>query len=115
MEQLLGFIWGIITVVYVMMGVVMVQMRKSVKELEVQLSGLQQNISDLHRIIDEKEYQNIGYVDNLSNNNQSQIDEIFRQMDSRFDKMENKISKEITVLHTEIDKLDSKSPDLLKG
>lgn len=98
-----------------MMGVVMVQMRKSVKELEVQLLGFQQNISDLHRVIDEKEYKNIGYIDNLSNNNQNQIDEIFRQMDSRFDKMENKISKEISNIHTEIDKLNSKSSDLLKG
>jgi DNA anti-recombination protein RmuC len=90
-------------------------MRKSVKELEVQLSNLQQNISDLHRTIDEKEHQTVGYVNNLNNNSQDQISDIFRQMDSRFDKMENKISGEISNVYRELDKLDSKSPDLLKG
>lgn len=115
MEHLLGFVWGIVTVIYVMMGVVMVQMRRSVKELEVQLSNLQQNISDLNRIIDEKEHQTVGYVNNLNNNTQDQISDIFRQMDSRFDKMENKISAEISNVYREIDKLDSKTGDLLKG
>jgi peptidoglycan hydrolase CwlO-like protein len=80
-----------ITVFYTLMALVVVQMRKQVKDLESQIRDLNKEIEDTARDI----YQRTDEV-------QSNLDEAERDlvslMDSRFDKFENKITNKKEIL-----------------
>jgi DNA anti-recombination protein RmuC len=98
METLIAFIWGMITVFYIGMVVVVVQMRKSVKELESQIRDTNEGIQDVYRQLEQKEKSLIDYSDNLHNKSENDMNEIYRYIDSRFDKFENKITNKKEIL-----------------
>jgi len=98
METLLAFVWGMITVVYVLMAVVVVQMRKSVKELESQIRDTNETLQDVYKQLEQKEESLIRYNDELNHNTESSMNELYRYIDSRFDKFENKVINKKEIL-----------------
>jgi DNA anti-recombination protein RmuC len=98
METILAFVWGMITVVYTLMAVVVFQMRKSVKELESQIRDTNETLQDVYKQLEEKEASLIRYTDELNHNNESNMNELYRYIDSRFDKFENKVINKKEIL-----------------
>ena len=98
METILAFVWGMITVVYVLMALVLVQMRKSVKELESQIRDTNETLQDVYKQLDQKEVSLIRYTDELNHNTESSMNELYRYIDSRFDKFENKVINKKEIL-----------------
>ena len=98
METILAFVWGMITVVYVLMALVLVQMRKSVKELETQIRDTNETLQDVYKQLEQKEESLIRYNDELNHNTESSMNELYRYIDSRFDKFENKVINKKEIL-----------------
>ena len=98
METILAFVWGMITVVYVLMALVLVQMRKSVKELESQIRDTNETLQDVYKQLEQKEESLIRYNDELNHNTESSMNELYRYIDSRFDKFENKVINKRDIL-----------------
>lgn len=98
METILAFVWGMITVVYVLMALVLVQMRKSVKELESQIKDTNETLQDVYKQLEQKEESLIRYTDELHHNNENNMNELYRYIDSRFDKFENKVINKKEIL-----------------
>jgi predicted Holliday junction resolvase-like endonuclease len=98
METILAFVWGMITVVYTLMAVVVFQMRKSVKELESQIRDTNETLQDVYKQLEEKEASLIRYTDELNHNNENTMIELYRYIDSRFDKFENKVINKKEIL-----------------
>jgi len=98
MDIILAFVWGMITVVYTLMALVVVQMRKSVKELESQIRDTNQTLQDVYKQLEEKEDSFIRYTDELHHNNENNMNELYRYIDSRFDKFENKVINKKEIL-----------------
>ena len=98
METILAFVWGMITVVYVLMALVLVQMRKSVKELESQIRDTNETLQDVYKQLEQKEESLIIYTDELNHNTESSMNELYRYIDSRFDKFENKVINKKEIL-----------------
>jgi DNA anti-recombination protein RmuC len=98
METILAFVWGMITVVYTLMAVVVFQMRKSVKELESQIRDTNETLQDVYKQLEEKESSLIRYTDELNHNNENTMIELYRYIDSRFDKFENKVINKKEIL-----------------
>ena len=98
METILAFVWGMITVVYTLMAVVVFQMRKSVKELESQIRDTNETLQDVYKQLEEKESSLIRYTDELNHNNGNTMNELYRYIDSRFDKFENKVINKKEIL-----------------
>jgi len=98
METILAFVWGMITVVYVLMALVLVQMRKSVKELESQIRDTNETLQDVYKQLEQKEESLIRYNDELNHNTESSMNELYRYIDSRFDKFENKVINKKEIL-----------------
>ena len=98
METILAFVWGMITVVYVLMAVVVVQMRKSVKGLESQIRDTNEVLQDVYKQLGHKEESLIRYTDELHHNTESNMNELYRYIDSRFDKFENKVINKKEIL-----------------
>jgi len=98
MDIILAFVWGMITVVYTLMALVVVQMRKSVKELESQIRDTNETLQDVYKQLEEKESSLIRYTDELHHNNENTMIELYRYIDSRFDKFENKVINKKEIL-----------------
>ena len=98
METILAFVWGMITVVYTLMAVVVFQMRKSVKELESQIRDTNETLQDVYKQLEEKEASLIRYTDELNHNSENTMIELYRYIDSRFDKFENKVINKKEIL-----------------
>ena len=80
--ELTSFIIGVLTVVFILDLVGMFMIIKKINKNQENIQGCQSNIEHIHRIIDER-----------SQSINLQIDEVYRQMDSRLDKLENKLTK----------------------
>ena len=110
METILAFVWGIITVIYTLMAIVVVQMRKSVKELESQIRDTNETLQDVYKQLEQKEKSLIRYTDELHHNTESSMNEIYRHIDSRFDKFQSKLqsdaSNEAQKLKTQFDEFE---------
>jgi|688.fasta_scaffold339006_3 hypothetical protein len=80
--ELTSFIIGVLTVVFILDLVGMFMIIKKINKNQENIQGCQSNIEHIHRITDER-----------SQSINLQIDEVYRQMDSRLDKLENKLTK----------------------
>ena len=94
MEILMAFVWGMITVVYTLMALVVVQMRKSVKELESQIRDTNETLHDVYRQLEEKEGKSVDYTDALHSKHEEDLNELYRYVDSRFDKFQSKLESD---------------------
>ena len=98
METIIAFGWGAVTMFYVGMIVVVFQLRKSVKELESEIRDTNETLQDVYKQLEQKEESLIRYTDELNHNTESSMNELYRYIDSRFDKFENKITNKQEIL-----------------
>jgi hypothetical protein len=87
MEQLLAFILGAGTGLIIWGVVVAFRTAKQVKLLQV-------NITDIYQVINQNDAMVNRRVDQEINRTDSAVSNIYSAMDSRFDKLEAKITKE---------------------
>ena len=91
METIIAFGWGAVTMFYVGMIVVVFQLRNQVRQLVLSIQNIEQHISDLSREMDETNSQIHIRID-------GDVSDLQRQLDSRLDKLENKITKKQEIL-----------------
>jgi hypothetical protein len=86
----LNFVLGILSTVGVfLLGYTSVGMFK----VKNQVSNIFSSTDDLYRIVEEKHSIILREHEREQENISNRIDDIYRQMDSRFDKLENKLKK----------------------
>ena len=73
---------------------------RSIDELE---NNLCRKIEDLERELDKKEHELIRYADELYANHEGDLNELYRYIDSRTDKMADGFSKHIASINQELD------------
>lgn len=78
----ISFTIGVLTVVFILDLVGMFMIIKKLNKNQKELQDCQSNIENAYRTMNER-----------SQSTNLQIDEIYRQMDSRLDKLENKLTK----------------------
>jgi len=76
METIIAFSWGVVTMFFIGMFVVVVQLKNQVKQLSLTNQNLERYISDVD----------------------GEVTDLQRQLDSRFDKFENKITNKKEIL-----------------
>jgi hypothetical protein len=97
--EITSFILGVCAVIVVAMVVGTFVNYMSVKQLKEHLDTLDRDIHRQLEQVDEargkQHFEHIDYVDQLYNNAENNMNEIYRYIDSRFDKTENKFSNQI--------------------
>jgi uncharacterized membrane-anchored protein YhcB (DUF1043 family) len=92
MEELYFFSLGMVTVIAVLLIGGHIQAKKQVKDLQNQIKNLNKSMENYERYVDDK----FRITENLFNTVDVRIDtetrELYRTMDSRFDKLENKLT-----------------------
>jgi hypothetical protein len=88
-----SFVQGIFTVVYLITVVGMVWMVWSFKASQKTVGELKELLRDSNEVISRLERDFHIRVDDELKEIYSKVDEIYRDMDSRFDKFENRITK----------------------
>jgi len=91
METLIAFSRGVVTMFFIGMFVVVVQLKNQVKQLSLTNQNLERYISDVSQRMEETNFQLHQRVD-------GEVSELQRQLDSRFDKFENKITNKKEIL-----------------
>ena len=84
--DILSFILGMSVVVVIAVAVVAVMAFVKVNKTNKEINNLQLSIDDLHRVIGQE-------VDNQNRERDTIVNDIYRTIDSRLDKLESKFSK----------------------
>ena len=97
--EITSFILGVCAVIVVAMVVGTFMNYVGVKSLKEHLNTLERDIYDetktLNQRLDKETDRLIDYTDNLNNNNQDAMNELYRYIDSRLDKLQDKFSSNI--------------------
>src|SRR6056300_224906 len=97
--EITSFVLGVCAVIVLMMVVGTFVNYMSVKQLKEHLDTLDRDIHTevqiLNQNLDKETERSTNYVDSLHNNNQDNMNEIYRYIDSRLDKLESKFSSQI--------------------
>ena len=93
--EITSFILGVCAVIVIMMVVGTFVNYMSVKGLKEQLNIVERHIEQADEGWGKQHFEHIDYVDQLYNNAENNMNEIYRYIDSRFDKTENKFSNQI--------------------
>jgi uncharacterized membrane-anchored protein YhcB (DUF1043 family) len=92
MEQLYFFVLGVVTVCISLLIVGTLRVKNQVEDLKNQIKNLNKTMENYERYIEDK----FRITENLLNTVDVRIDtetrELYRTMDSRFDKLENKLT-----------------------
>jgi len=98
--EITSFILGVCAVIVVAMVVGTFVNYMSVKQLKEHLDTLDRDIHRQLEQVDEargkQHFEHIDYVDQLYNNAENNMNEIYRYIDSRMDKLETKFSAQLT-------------------
>jgi len=98
--EITSFILGVFAVIVLMMVVGTFVNYMSVKQLKEHLDTLDRDIHRQLEQVDEargkQHFEHIDYVDQLYNNAENNMNEIYRYIDSRMDKLETKFSAQLT-------------------
>jgi len=98
--EITSFILGVCAVIVLMMVVGTFVNYMSVKQLKEHLDTLDRDIHRQLEQVDEargkQHFEHIDYVDQLYNNAENNMNEIYRYIDSRMDKLETKFSAQLT-------------------
>ena len=98
--EITSFILGVCAVIVIMMVVGTFVNYMSVKRLKEQLDTLDRDIHTevqiLNQNLDKETERLTDYVDKLHNQSEDDMNEIYRYIDSRMDKMEAKFSAQLT-------------------
>ena len=97
--EITSFVLGVCAVIVLMMVVGTFVNYMSVKQLKEHLDTLDRDIHTevqiLNQNLDKETERLTNYVDSLHNNNQDNMNEIYRYIDSRTDRLEGKFSNQI--------------------
>jgi len=97
--EITSFILGVCAVIVVAMVVGTFVNYVGVKSLKEHIDTLERDIYDetktLNQRLDKETDRLVDYTDNLNNNNQDSMNEIYRYIDSRLDKLEAKFSNQL--------------------
>ena len=98
--EITSFILGVCAVIVIAMVVGTFMNYMSVKRLKEHLDTLDRDIHRQLEQVDEargkQHFEHIDYVDQLYNNAENNMNEIYRYIDSRMDKLETKFSAQLT-------------------
>ena len=98
--EITSFILGVCAVIVIMMVVGTFVNYMSVKQLKEHIDSFERDIYNQLEQVDEargkQHFEHIDYVDQLYNNAENNMNEIYRYIDSRMDKLETKFSAQLT-------------------
>ena len=97
--EITSFILGVAAVITILMVVVTFMNFMEIKNLHKQIDILQSIDEAIIRDNDALENRCINYTDLLNNNTQRELENLYRHIDSRVDKLEEKTKKEFQSLN----------------
>ena len=97
--EITSFILGVAAVITILMVVVTFMNFMEIKNLHKQIDILQSIDEAIIRDNDALENRCINYTDQLNNNTQRELENLYRHIDSRVDKLEEKTKKEFQALN----------------
>ena len=97
--EITSFILGVAAVITILMVVVTFMNFMEIKNLHKQIDILQSIDEAIIRDNDALENRCINYTDQLNNNTQRELENLYRHIDSRVDKLEEKTKKELQSLN----------------
>jgi len=98
METIIAFGWGVVTMFFIGMFVVVVQLKNQVKQLSLTNQNLERYTSNLERYISDVSRKMEESNSQLHQRVDGEVSDLQRQLDSRFDKFENKITNKKEIL-----------------
>ena len=97
--EITSFILGVAAVITILMVVVMFMNFMEIKNLHKQIDILQSIDESIIRDNNALENRSTNYTDQLNNNTQRELENLYRHIDSRVDKLEEKTKKEFQALN----------------
>ena len=97
--EITSFILGVAAVITILMVVVTFMNFMEIKNLQKQINILQSIDEAIIRDNNDLERRCIDYTDLLNNNTQRELENLYRHIDSRVDKLEEKTKKEFQALN----------------
>ena len=97
--EITSFILGVAAVITVLMVVVTFMNLMEIKNLQKQINILKDIDEAIIRDNNALENRCINYTDQLNNNTQRELENLYRHIDSRVDKLEEKTKKEFQALN----------------
>ena len=97
--EITSFILGVAAVITMLMVVVTFMNLMEIKNLQKQIDILKDINEAITRDLDTRERNCINYTDLLNNNTQRELENLYRHIDSRVDKLEEKTKKEFQALN----------------
>ena len=97
--EITSFILGVAAVITILMVVVTFMNFMEIKNLQKQIDILKDIDEAIIRDNDALENRCINYTDLLNNNTQRELENLYRHIDSRVDKLEEKTKKEFQALN----------------
>ena len=96
------FLAGVCAVILLMMVVGTFVNYLSVKQLKDQMITLSKNIESVDEARGKQHFEHIDYADQLYKNHEDNLNELYKYVDSRTDKMADGISKHIADINSEL-------------
>jgi len=107
--EITSFILGVCAVILIMMvagtSVNYMTIKILKKDIENLTIAMEKGSEDLYRRLDQQQRDAIDYVDSLNNNAQHEMNTIYKTIDSRADKLDDKFSRWNTTLEKEISRV----------
>ena len=97
--EITSFILGVAAVITILMVVVTFMNFMEIKNLHKQIDILQSIDESIIRDNNALENRSTNYTDQLNNNTQRELENLYRHIDSRVDKLEEKTKKEFQALN----------------
>lgn len=97
--EITSFILGVAAVITILMVVVTFMNFMEIKNLQKQIDILKDIDEAIIRDSNALESRSINYTDLLNNNTQRELENLYRHIDSRVDKLEEKTKKEFQALN----------------
>ena len=97
--EITSFILGVAAVITILMVVVTFMNLMEIKNLQKQIDILKDIDEAIIRDNNALESRSINYTDLLNNNTQRELENLYRHIDSRVDKLEEKTKKEFQALN----------------
>ena len=99
--EITSFILGVAAVITILMVVVTFMNLMEIKNLQKQINILQSIDETMIRDNNALEHRCINYTDLLNNNTQQELENLYRHVDSRADKLESKVYKDFDLTRTQ--------------
>ena len=117
--EITSFILGVCAVIVIMMIVgtsvnymAIKVLRKDIDNLTI---AMEKGSEDLYRRLEQQQRDVIDYVDSLNNNAQDEMNTIYKTIDSRADKLDNKLNKDVESLIRELNILQQEISRVERG